>query len=64
MVIVVVVILLFLVLSIAFFVSKSLNDFINAEETIKKETWEEEKMLDTDSPRIPRSTSQSKRNHE
>lgn len=64
MVIVVVVILLFLVLSIAFFVSKSLNDFINAEETIKKETWEEEKMLDTDSPRILRSTSQSKRNHE
>lgn len=45
-------------------VSKGLETFINAEETIKKETWEEEKMLDTDSPRIPHSTSQSKRNHE
>lgn len=45
-------------------VSKCLETFIKAEETIKKETWEEEKMLDTDSPRIPRSTSQSKRNHE
>lgn len=45
-------------------VSKGLETFINAEETIKKDMWEEEKMLDTDSPRIPRSTSQSKRNHE
>lgn len=45
-------------------VSKGLETFINVEETIKKDMWEEEKMLDTDSPRIPRSTSQSKRNHE
>lgn len=63
MVIVVVAILLFFALSM-FFVFKSLNDFMKAEETIKKETWEEEKMLDTDSPRIPHSTSQSKRNYE
>lgn len=63
MVIVVVAILLFFALSM-FFMFKSLNDFMKAEETIKKETWEEEKMLDTDSPRIPHSTSQSKRNHE
>lgn len=64
MIIVVVVILLFLVLSIAFFVSKSLNDFIKAEETIKKDMWEEEKMLDPYSQGVPHNTSQSENDHE
>lgn len=44
MVIVVVAILLFLTSSM-FFMFKSLNDFMKAEETIKKETWEEEKNV-------------------
>lgn len=44
--------------------SKSLDVFIKAEETIKKDMWEEEKMLDTHSQGITHSTSQSENDYE
>lgn len=46
-----VIILIFCVIFFVLWVSKSLETFIKAEETIKKNMWEEEKMLDTYSPR-------------
>lgn len=45
-------------------VSKGLETFIKAEETIKKDIWEEEKMLDTYSQEIPHNTSQGENDHE
>lgn len=45
-------------------VSKGLETFINAEETIKKNMWEEEKMLDTYSTRSTHTASHSEKCHE
>ena len=45
-------------------VSKGLETFINAEETIKKNMWEEEKMLDTYSTRSTHTASHSEKCNE
>lgn len=44
--------------------SKSLDVFIKAEETIKKNMWEEEKMLDTYSTRSTHTASHSEKCYE